>query len=102
MEKKQIDQKFFPVIDLNDKKAVEEEIRKINHYILIEGETIRHLISKKEDEDKSENLRSLVNDNLFDDVVIVDPTTEPYSKIGKWFIRSAKQYCSSIVLYPYQ
>ena len=94
---------LFPRIDLNDRKAVEEEIRKINQYKLIEGETIRHLVTDElEDEEKSESLRSLATDNLFDDVVIVDPATEPYSSIGRWFTRSAKQYSSSIVLYPYQ
>ena len=94
---------LFPTIDLNDREAIEEEIRKINQYKLIEGETVRHLISEKiEDEEKSGKLRSLATDNVFDDVAIVDPVTESYRSIGKWFVRSAKQYTSTVVLYPYQ
>ena len=94
---------LFPTIDLNDREVVEEEIRKINQYKLIEGETIRHLISEElDDEEKSGKLRSLAEYNLFDDVAIVDPTKESYRSIGKWFVRSAKQFSSTIVLYPYQ
>ena len=94
---------LFPTIDLNDREVVEEEIRKINQYKLIEGETIRHLISEElDDEEKSGKLRSLATDNLFEDVAIVDPSKESYRSIGKWFVRSAKQFSSTIVLYPYQ
>ena len=93
---------LFPIIDLNDREAVEEEIRKINQYKLIEGETIRHLSKEPEDEEKSEKLRSLAQHNEFEDVAIVDPATESYDKIGRWFTQSSNQYSSKIVLYPYK
>ena len=94
---------LYHIIDLNDREAVEEEIRKINQYKFIEGETIRHLEKKDlEDEENSGKLRSLETLNEFEDVAIVDPATESYDKIGRWFTQSAKQYTSKIVLYPYK
>ena len=90
----------IPFIDLNDRDAVEEEMRKIKSYKSIEGETVRHLDPHLlEDRTK---LRGLATDgNEFTDVKIVDPNTDGYDKIRKWFVKSMKQYTSNIVLYPY-
>ena len=89
-------------IDLNDKEVMKEQLRKIRHFEAIEGNVIRHLNPKEiEEELKSNSLRSLAEYNEFDDVVIVDPNTDPYDKIKKWFIRSMKQFSSNIVIYPY-
>ena len=89
-------------IDLNDKEVMKEQLRKIRHFEAIEGNVISHLNPKEiEDELKSNSLRSLAEYNQFDDVVIVDPNTDPYDRIKKWFIRSMKQFSSNIVIYPY-
>ena len=87
----------IPFIDLNDKNVLEEQYKKILRYKTIEGEAIRHLPPKKEEE----KLRSLADYNVFEDVGIVDPKNEPYSQIQKWFTRKAKQFSSNIILYPF-
>jgi hypothetical protein len=89
----------IPFIDLNDRAVVEEEMRKINLYKSIEGETVRHLDPKELEEQNK--LRGLAEFNEFDNVKIVDPNTDDNGKIRKWLIRSIKQYTSNIVLYPY-
>ena len=90
--------KPIPFIDLNDKNAVEEELRKIKHYKAIEGETVRHSSPLEKEEVK---LRSLATDNIFDDVGLVDPYTASYYNIKTWFVRSMKELSSNIILYPY-
>ena len=88
----------IPFIDLNDEKVLEQEYKKILRYKSIEGEVLRHLPPKKEEDGK---LRSLASQNEFDDVGIVDPKTESYDQIAKWFTRKANQFSSKIILYPY-
>jgi hypothetical protein len=89
-------------IDLNDKEVMKEQLRKMRRFEMIEGDYIRHLNPKEiEEELKVDKLRSLAESNLFDDVAIVDPNTDPYDKIKTWFVKSMKQFSSNIVLYPY-
>ena len=90
-------------IDLNDKEVMKEQLRKIRHFEMIEGDRIRHLIPEEiEEELKKDKLRSLAENNVFDtDVVIVDPNKDPYDRIKTWFVRNMKQFSSNIVLYPY-
>ena len=89
----------IPFIDLNNKKVMAEQIRKITRYKVIFGETVRHLPTKIEEETK---LRSLAESfNEFDDVKVVDPNTESLTNIQKWLMKSIRQYSSSIILYPY-
>ena len=97
----EVEEGEIPDIDLNNREVVEEEIKKINYYKSIEGETVRHLDPKELEGENNHNLRSLATSNEFDDVKIVDPNTDGYDKIRKWFIKSMKQYTSNIVLYPY-
>ena len=92
----------IPFIDLNDKKVVEEQMRKIKRYKSILGETVKHLPNKIFEDEEETKLRSLAESfNEFEDVKIVDPNTEKIGSIQKWFVRSMKQYTSNIVLYPY-
>ena len=78
----------IPFIDLNDRAVVEEEMRKINLYKSIEGETVRHLDPKELEEQNK--LRGLAEFNEFDNVKIVDPNTNYYAKIRKLLIKSIK------------
>ncbi len=81
---------------------MKEQLRKMRRFEMIEGDYIRHLNPKEiEEELKADKLRSLAESNLFDDVAIVDPNTDPYDKIKTWFVKSMKQFSSNIVLYPY-
>ena len=91
--------KPIPFIDLNDKDAVEEEIRKINYYKAIEGETLSFSNLKKMEEELK--LRSLAEYNIFENVGIVDAATVEPSQVRAWFIKAWKQYTSNIILYPY-
>ena len=92
----------IPFVDLNDKKVVEEQMRKIKRYKSILGETVKHLPNKIFEDEEETKLRSLAESfNEFEDVKIVDPNTEKIGSIQKWFVRSMKQYISNIVLYPY-
>ena len=91
--------KSIPFIDLNDKDAVKEEIRKINYYKAIEGETFRFSNLKQKEEELK--LRSLAQDNIFEDVSIVDASlTSPWN-FRYWVARNWKQYSSNIIVYPY-
>jgi hypothetical protein len=89
-------------IDLNDPEVMREQVRKMRRFELIEGNYINHLNPKEiEEELKADKLRSLAESNVFDDVVIVDPNTDSYDKIKRWFIKSMRQFSSNIILYPY-
>ena len=71
--------------DLNDKKVVEEQIRKIKRYRAILGETVRHLPNKIFEEEEETKLRSLAESfNEFEDVKIVYPNVEKIGSIQKW------------------
>ena len=100
-ENTRLSDKSMSFIDLNDEEVIKEQLRKIAHFKSIEGQVIRHLDPKEIEDELTQNLRSLATTNDFDDVALVDPNLEPYSKIQRWIMRSIKQYSSKIVVYPY-
>ena len=100
-ENTRLSDKSMSFIDLNDEEVIKEQLRKIAHFKSIEGQVIRHLDPKEIEDELNQNLRSLATTNDFDDVALVDPNLEPYSKIQRWIMRSIKQYSSKIVVYPY-
>ena len=89
-------------LDLNDKKVMEEVLRKIRHYESIEGDPIKHLsISEIEEEQKKQNIRSLAEFNTFENVRLLDPCKDSYWYITRWIAQTSKQFSSNIILYPY-
>ena len=94
---------FQPVsyLDLNDKKVMEDVLRKIRHYESIEGDPIKRLnVEEIEEEKKKQNVRSLA-ENQFEDVGLIDINKDPYYYISRWIGATSRQFTSKIITYPY-
>ena len=89
----------------SSKRAIEEEIKLSKFHKNMQAHTIRHLsdteFEKENFENSNKKLRSLEESNIFNDVSIVDPSTEYFYNVHRWIIDTVKQFSSNIVFYPY-
>ena len=88
-------------LDLNDKDVMDNVYRRIKHYEAIEGFPIKHLSPFDAKDENEFKLRNLEESNLFNDVGLINPLKDSNWYIMRWIERTAKQFSSNIILYPY-
>ena len=89
-------------LDINDKKVMDNILRRIQHFESIEKDPIKHFSPLEiEEEKKSKKLRSLVESNVFENIALIDPIKTDYWYIMRWICHTSKLFTSNIILYPY-